>query len=134
MERSNIKIIGVEFKKIKVSKFLPKEKTVELSVFFNDGEDKEILKRVNLENMDGLEEGIVEDIVAMEKNINKEFDGEMLLENCVKVVVNDRGSLAPKINDFLKNVSEGIDRIRACKTAEGYLDLVNKVNRMRVEF
>ena len=134
MERSNIKIIGVEFKKIKVSKFLPKEKTVELSVFFNDGEDKEIMKRVNLENMDGLAESIVEDIISMEKNINKEFDGEMLLENCVKVVVNDRESLAPKIKEFLKDVSEGIDRIRACKAAEGYLDLVNKVNRMRVEF
>ena len=134
MERSNIKIIGVEFKKLKVSKFLPKEKTVELSVFFNDGEDKEILKRVNLENMDGLAEGIVEDIISMEKNINKEFDGEMLLENCVKVVIKDKESLAPKINEFLKSVSGGIDKIRACKSADGYLDLVNKVNRMRVEF
>ncbi len=134
MKSSNFKVIGVEFKKIKVNKFLPKEKKVELTIFFNDGEEKEILKIVNLESIEGLAESIVEDIAAMEKNINKEFDGEILLENSVKVVIKDKEDLAPKINEFLKDVSEGIDKIRASKAADGYLDLVNKVNRMRLEF
>ena len=134
MKSSNIKIVGVEFKKIKVTKFLPKEKKVELTIFFNDGEDKEILKIVNLEGIEGLAESVVEDIKAMEKNINKEFDGEMLLENSVNVVVKDEDNLPRKINEFLKNVSEGIDKVRASKAADGYLDLVNKVNRMSLEF
>ena len=134
MKSSNFKVIGVQFRKIKINKFLPKEKKVELTVFFNDGEDKEILKIVNLVSIEGLAESIVEEIIVMEKNINKEFDGEMLLENSVKIVVKDEESLPPKINEFLKDVSEGMDKVRACKAADGYLDLINRVNRMRLEF
>lgn len=134
MIKNNIKIVSVEFKKIKVNKFLPKEKTVEFSIFFDDGNDKEIIKSVNLNNIKGIAENIVDDIVNMEKNINKEFDGEMLLENSVNVVVKNEENLVPKINEFLKNVSGGIEHVRASQTAEGYLDLVSKVNRMWMEF
>jgi len=134
MIRNNIKIISVEFKKIKVNKFLPKEKTVEFSIFFDDGNDKEIIKSVNLNNIKGIAENIVNDIINMEKNINKEFNGEMLLENSVNVVVKNEENLVPKINEFLKTVSGGIEHVRASQTAEGYLDLVSKVNRMSLEF
>ena len=134
MERNNIKIISVEFKKLKVNKFLPKEKTVELSIVFNDGNDKEIMKSVNLSNIEGVAENIINDIVHMEKNINKEFNGETLLENSVNVIVKNKEGLLPKINDFLKNVSENIDKVRAHQTVDGYLDLVNNVNKMFLEF
>jgi methionyl-tRNA synthetase len=134
MKRNNIKIVSVEFKKIKINKFLPKEKAVEFTIFFNDGNDKEIIKSVNLYNIDGVAENIINDIVNMEKNINKEFNGETLLENSVNVVVKNQEGLLPKINDFLKKVSEGIEKVRASQTANGYLDLVGKVNRMFLEF
>jgi methionyl-tRNA synthetase len=134
MEKNNFKIVGVEFKKIKVNKFLPKEKIVDFSIFFNDGTDKEIIKSVNLNNIEGVAENIIDDIVNMEKNINKEFDGEKLLENSVNVVIKNKEGLLPKINDFLKKVSEGIDKVRERKIVDGYLDLVNKVNRMVLEF
>lgn len=134
MIKNNIKIVGIEFKKIKVNKFLPKEKTVEFTIFFNDGYDKEIIKNINLAGIEGAAENIINDIVNMEKNINKEFDGEVLLENSVNVVVKNQESLFPKIKEFLRNVSGGIEKVRACQSAEGYLDLVAKVNRMYLEF
>ena len=134
MERNNIRIISVEFKKIKVNKFLPKEKTVEFSIFFNDGDDKEILRNIDLNNIEGVAENIINDIIAMEKNINKEFDGEILLENSVNIVVENKESLLHKIEDFLKKVNENMERVRVHQSAEGYLDLVNDVNKMFFEF
>jgi negative regulator of replication initiation len=134
MEKNNFKIVSIEFKKIKVNKFLPKEKKVEFSIFFNDGDDKEIIRSIDLNNIGGVAEDIIKDLVKMEKNINREFDGAELVEDSVSVVVKNEDGLLPKINDFLKKVSEGIEKVRACQTAEGYLDLVGKVNRMMVEF
>ncbi len=134
MEKNNFRIVGIEFKKIKVNKFLPKEKKVEISIFFNDGEDKEITRSVDLSSIGGVAENIVGDIINMEKNINKEFDGVKLVEDSVKVVVKNNEGLLSKINDFLKKVFDGIEEVRACNSADGYLDLVGKVNRMGVEF
>ncbi|MBL7054307.1 hypothetical protein ISS05_00950 [Candidatus Woesearchaeota archaeon] len=134
MAKDNIKIISIEFKKIKINKFLPKEKTVEFSIFFNDSDDKEISRSINLGNIEGIAENIVDDIVNMEKNINKEFDGEALIDNPSNVFVKNKEELLPKITNFLKKVSENIEQVKACKTSNGYLDLVGKVNRMSLEF
>ena len=134
MENNNIKIVSVEFKIIKVNKFLPKEKRVEFSVFFNDGDNKEILRSIDLNSIGGVAENIINDIVDMEKNINKEFNGEILLENSVNVIIKNKEGLLPKINDFLKKVSENIDKVRAHQSSDGYLNLVNNVNNMKLEF
>ena len=77
---------------------------------------------------------MINDILKMEKNINKEFNGEVLLEDSINVVVKNKEGLFHKIEDFLKKVSENIDRVRVHQTANGYLDLVNDVNKMFLEF
>lgn len=134
MEKNNFKIIGVEFIKIKVNKFLPKEKKVEFSISFNDGEDKEITRSIDLSSIEGVAENIVDDMMKMERNINKEFNGAELVDDAINVVVKNQEGLLPKINSFLRDVSEGMEKVRSCHEADGYLDLVSKVNRMKVEF
>ena len=134
MRNNTIKIISLELKKLKVNKFFSKEKTADFSVFFNDNLDKEIIVSVDLKNLEGVAEKIVNNIINMEKNLHKEFDGVALLNDSVKVIVKDLDSIIPRVKAFLNKIAEYVDKVRALKTADGYLDLVGKINRMELIF
>ena len=56
-----MKIISLEIKKIEIGKFFPKENKVELSIFFNDGADKEILKVVDMSDPEIAAVGLSEE-------------------------------------------------------------------------
>ena len=42
-----MKIVSLEVRKIELGRFFPKEGMAELKVMFNDGKDKEIIKKID---------------------------------------------------------------------------------------
>lgn len=128
-----MKIVNLELKKIYVNKFSPKSNEVELVINFNDGFDKYILKSVNLNNQDAAE-SILNDLRKMEKKVHSEFDGENIIDDMVNVVLQEEDKLAHKIRDFLKKVSESLEKLRNKNVASGYLDLIREVKGKSLEF
>lgn len=126
-------IIGLEFKKIIINKVFPKEQSIEITLYFNDGVDKEIIRTVDVSVPDNVSEKIVEELVLMEKNFNKKFDGKGLVDS-VNVVIKNKEDALEKLKKFVLKVHEGIGKVRSLQSADGYLDMVNNVRRLSVEF
>ena len=124
----------VKFKKITVDKFSPKEKTVELDIYFNDGADKEITKKIGVDDPRKLAEAIVLEIRNLEKSMHQRFNGESILDSIVNIIFEDEDKTLGKLTMFLSRVCEKIDAVRTSRDASGYLDLINKVNSMVFEF
>ena len=126
--------ILIKFKKITVDKFSPKEKTVELDIYFNDGADKEITKKIGVDDPGKLAEAIVLEIRNLEKSVHQRFNGESILDSIVNIVFEEEDKTLSKLTMFLSRVCEKIDAVRMSRDASGYLDLINKVNSMVFEF
>jgi argininosuccinate lyase len=128
-----MKIVNLEIKKIYVNKFSIKSNEIELVINFNDGADKYILKNVKLSDQGAAEE-ILKDLRKMEKKVHSEFDGVTVIEDMVNVVLQEEDKLAHKIGDFLKKVSESLEKLRNTNVASGYLDLIREVKGKSLEF
>lgn len=126
--------ILVKLKKITINNFSPKEKTVELDIHFNDGADKEITKKVSIDNPRGLAEQVILEIRNLEKSIHQEFSGESILDGIVNVVFEDEDKTLHRMTLFLSKVCEKIDDVRTSRDPSAYLGLINRVNSMKFEF
>ncbi len=125
--------IIVKLKKITVNKFSPKEKTVELDIHFNDGADKEITKKIGIDDPRKLSEDVIIEIRNLEKRANQKFDGESILDSIVNIVFDDEDKTLSKMSTFFSKLCDKIDSIRTTTDASGYIDLINKVNSMKFE-
>ncbi|MBW2980368.1 hypothetical protein KY360_03050, partial [Candidatus Woesearchaeota archaeon] len=79
----------IKFRKITVNKFSPKEKTVELNIHFNDGADKEITKKMGIDDPRKIAEDVVLEIRNLEKSVHQRFNGESILDSIVNIVFED---------------------------------------------
>lgn len=130
-----MKIISLEIKKIGVGKFFPKRDKVELQIFFNDGNDKEIFKIVDAANAVNAAEDILMDLRKMEKNIHKNNENkENIVDNYVNIVVKDEDQLVQEIAGFILDVKKKIDEIKQKDVAEGYLDIIRELKNLEIEF
>lgn len=130
-----MKIVGIEIKQISVGSFFPKEDKVELDILFNDGNDKEIFKIVDITDAEDAAEGILMDLRKMEKNINKPSgDKELIIDNYVNIVIKNEEGTIKEITRFIQKVSNKIDEIKKKNVAEGYLDIIRELKNLKVEF
>lgn len=129
-----MKQIIVKMKKISVTKFSPKEKTVELDIVFNDGSDKEITKKVAVGNPGDLANEVVLAIRSLEKSRHQQFDGESILDSVLNVLFEDEDKTLSRLTGFFSKLCDKVDAIRTSTHAEGYMDMINKVSSMKFEF
>ena len=130
-----MKIISLEIKKIRIGKFFPKEDKVELEVFFNDGNDKEIFKIVETSDSENAAEGILADLRKMEKNIHKSDENkELIVENYVNIVIKNEDYIITETSEFIQKIKNKIDEIKQKDVAEGYLDIIRELKNLKVEF
>ena len=126
--------IIVKLKKITVNNFSPKERTVELDIYFNDGSDKEITKKIRgIDDPRKLAEDVILEIRNLEKRANQKFDGESILDSIVNIVFEDEDKTLSKMSMFFSKLCDKIDSVRTTTDASGYIDLINKVNSMKFE-
>jgi len=128
-----MKIINVKIKKIKVNSFSARDYSVELSIDFNDGIDKQIMRHTLIDYPEMVAEHIFNDLKKMEKNINIKFNGESILDSYVNVVMQNQDEDKKKIANFLTKVQEKISKIKSKKVVEGYINLIKEINLMKVE-
>jgi len=130
-----MKIVSLEIKKIGIGKFFPREDKVELDIFFNDGNEKEIFKIVDISDPTRATEDILMDLRKMEKNIHKNNeDKELIFDNYVNIVIKNEDSLIKEISLFIQNVGNKINEIKQKDVAEGYLDVIRELRNLKVEF
>ena len=130
-----MKIISLEIKKIRIGKFFPKEDKVELEVFFNDGNDKEIFKIVETSDSENAAESILADLRKMEKNIHKiDENKELIVENYVNIVIKNEDYLIKEISEFIQKIKSKIDEIKQKNVAEGYLDIIRELKNLKIDF
>ena len=128
-----MKIINVKIKKIKVNSFSARDYSVELSIDFNDGIDKQIMRHTLIDYPEMVAEHIFNDLKKMEKNINIKFNGESILDSYVNVVMQNQDEDKKKIANFLTKVQEKISKVKSKKVVEGYINLIKEINLMKVE-
>jgi len=130
-----MKIISLEIKKIRIGNFFPKEDKVELEIFFNDGNDKEIFKIVEISDSENAAEGILADLRKMEKNIHKSDENrELIVENYVNIVIKNEDYLINEISGFIQKIKNKIDEIKQKDVAEGYLDIIRELKNLKIDF
>ena len=126
MKQVQLRLLG-----LKVRSFSPLENTVELEITFDDGNLKQVYKTIVLEDSKAAAESILADLVKMERGINVEFDGETLISNS-NIYLEDLGKNLKELIIFLNNLHSRMLQIRHKKDAEGYMSLVNDINRMEL--
>ena len=129
-----MKKILVKLNKITVNKFSPKERAVEIDIFFNDGTAKEITKMVAIDDPEKLAEDIILEIRNLEKRANQRFNGESILDSIVTILFEDEDKTLSKMTMFFSKVCDKIKEVRTSRDPSAYLDLINRVNSMSYEF
>ena len=129
-----MKKILVKLNKITVNKFSPKERAVELDIFFNDGTNKEITKMVAIDDPEKLAEDIILEIRNLEKRANQTFNGESILDSIVTILFEDEDKTLSKMTMFFSKVCDRIKEVRTSRDPSAYIGLINKVNSMTFEF
>ncbi len=130
-----MKIVSLELKKIEIGKFFPKQDQLELSISFNDGDDKKILKLVDMDNPENSAESILVDLRKIEKKLNKENKEQgSIIDNYVNIVIKDEERLVRKISELIQKAKNKVDGIKSKSEAEGYLDLIRDLKSLKCEF
>ena len=129
-----MKIVSLEVKKIWIGKFFPKENNVELHILFNDGADKEVLKKVSIDDPEGIAEDIIAGLRKLERKLNKNEEEGSIIDNFVNVVFKDEEEAVKEISKFVYKVGREIEKISGKKDAEGYLDIIRTLKSLKLEF
>ena len=129
-----MKIIGIEFKKISIGNFFPKQNQVELNISFNDGSYKEISKTIDISTPEESAEDILTDLRKLEKSINKSENKESIIENFMNIVIKEEDEVISKTSKFIHNIGIKIEEIKGKKDAEGYLDMIRELKSLKIDF
>ncbi len=126
-----MKIINVKIKEMRIKSFSARDYSVILDISFDDGAEKRISRHTVIDYPELVAEKIFNDIKKMEKNINLTFDEDMSSEP-VRVVFEDEEESKKKTAKFLHSASERIAKIKAKRNAEGYMNMINELNMMKL--
>ena len=112
--------------------FSVKDETAEMNVWFTDGnrEHKLALKR-KIGNSEELAEQLIIEMRKIAKTHNKqEGDG---YDEILAIKFEDEDASVKKLQRFFDKVKEKIKDLRQLKSAQGYLDTINRVKKFEVE-
>jgi hypothetical protein len=122
--------VNVKIKGLNVLNFNPKDRTVEFEILF----DKyKTVKTMVLENPAQIAYGLVQEIRRKIKQKNTRFNDDVLEDNVNVMIANEEDAIQ-KIYSFLNKVSDRVNAVKNTTTATNYLDMVNKVKNLKLEF
>ncbi|MBS1266855.1 MAG: hypothetical protein MAG795_00824 [Candidatus Woesearchaeota archaeon] len=125
--------VDVKLDSIKVSKFSPKDFSVEIETVFFDDDYRKFHKTVHV-NDSNLAESIIKDIKNMINNRSVEFNGEVIKGYRVQVEIKDKEDVLKKLGKFFSKLKTRVAKVKNIKQAEGYMDAVNRVRILSTKF
>ncbi|MFH1398605.1 MAG: hypothetical protein ABIG95_00665 [Candidatus Woesearchaeota archaeon] len=129
-----MKIINITLLRIRVTGFFPREEQVEFEVSFDDGKQKQFHKTAKITDHKSIVNRIFLEIKTMENSAYKEFDGETLTANSLKIIFQNEKSARKALEVFFIELIGRIAMVKNIKIAEGYMDAIRCVRSMRLEF
>jgi hypothetical protein len=133
MEQQDLKVIDVRITKIAVNSFSLNDGTVTFEISFDDGTRKQVYSTAGLDEPAELAATIVEGLIRMEENINREFDGNELVGN-TSVIINNGVDARVKMAEFFEDLYSKFCRVKNAKLSEGYMDNVKKLHNSELIF
>jgi len=125
--------VDVELESIKVSKFSPKDFSVELEIVFFDDDYRKFHKSI-LTDDPHQAKSVLNDIEKIINNRNVEFNGEVIKGYKVDVKIKDKKEVLEKLEKFFSDLKSRVDKVKNIKQAEGYIDAVNRVKILSTKF
>jgi len=125
--------ITVVLQKIRVTRFFAKSTHAELTINFNDGQDKEIVKTTEIKLPEILAANILTEIRRIVRNAFQRFDGEQLYDKDIKISVENDKEVKKALTKFLSRLETNIRNVKNAKVADGYINLHNNITAMRME-
>jgi len=129
-----MKIIYVEFKKIRVTDISIREGVISLEIIYANEKDKEISRETRIEDPRKEAEKIFNELKKMETSVHQEFNGEKFLDNYVNIVIKEEDAVMDKLTDFLRTAKDKITEIKSLKDSTGFIDKINALKLMKLEF
>ena len=128
-----MRVVNLKLLKIKVDGFSARDDSVLLEIHFDDGSAKQIFRHSTIDDPRLSADEVIRELIRMERNINVQFDGKVLA-GTVKVVVEDEEDCRHKMTSFFSELKSRIFRVRNFKSADGYLDVIRDINKMKLVF
>ena len=126
-------IINIKFKSIQVVKFGVKE-GIEFSICFDDGGEDRCINKTNLiESPEALAEEIFLEIRKMEKRYNQQYGGD-LFDDVILVRFDEEEKTLQRLAGFFMKVKEKVQNIKTAKDSRGYLDKINEIKQLKMQF
>ena len=125
--------VEVTLKSVSISQFSPAHQELQLSICFYDGKDKEIFKSIAVGDAEQIAPEIIREIRQLVRRANASFDG-VSLRSYTAVIIADEDIVMQKLTTFIGQAFEKARVVKNYRKAEGYVDLVKDVNRLRIEF
>lgn len=127
-------IVSIELESIEVNKVLPKDNSIEVTIFFNDGDEKEITRDVKLGDPMETAEDILRDISKIQQSINSQFSGKEIVNRNVRVLIKNKEVVKNSLRNFIEKINLDVEKIKECKDPSQLLDLVRKVQKTEIVF
>lgn len=125
-------LVEVDLLKLKVNSFSVKDDSVVLEIHFDDGEKKQIFRTTKLDKPEETVKDIYSELIRMEENINLRFNGSAMVSS-VSVLIKGREKNKKEMVNFFNKLNAMIKKVKSMKVAEGYLDMISDINRMKLE-
>ncbi|MFH0977674.1 MAG: hypothetical protein V1837_00085 [Candidatus Woesearchaeota archaeon] len=129
-----MKSVNIKLLKVKVSKFMPKDGKVELSIMYSNDTVKEIVKTDSMVYPESLARRIFAEIRKTVKTAHQTFDEGAMVSKELNVFIYKEDEVTAKLARWLDQLRLNVDRVRNMKTADGYMDLVREVTKMEIRF
>jgi len=129
-------IAHVKFQKAEVEKFSLKE-PVQIRVHFSDGNNKMLNMTMPLQDIEDEAHKAVIGVRKYVKEINQDPDAypnDGFLDNFVNVVIENEENVEERMKGFLRKILEKKNQLSGSRIHSGYLDTVNQVKSIKVDF
>lgn len=127
-------LIKLEFFEIKVTKYLPLQNSVEFCIQFDDGTKKEMYKIIQIKNPEKDTEEIIEEVKKVALNSYRRFEGGYIKEIKANFMITKETETRARLTKFVRDTGILIETIKNKKSSDGYIELIKKINSMKINF
>ncbi|MEM4336491.1 MAG: hypothetical protein QXG86_00605 [Candidatus Woesearchaeota archaeon] len=123
-------IITVKPTKAELVDFSISDETAEFNIFFDDGQERKISFRQNINNSEELAEKMIAEMRAMSKKYHQKY-----LEDADDILVvrfDNEDEVVKKLTRFFEKVKDNIKSVKQLKDARGYLDTVTRAKKIEM--
>jgi hypothetical protein len=126
-----MKTINVKFKQINILNFSTRDETVELEILFNN---YKTIKSLVIDDPEEIANNLIIEIRRKVKEINQRPASDNLLDNILTIIIENEERIINKISMFLAKLSDKIKEIKNQTQSGNYLNSMNLIKSMKLEF